>query len=164
MGPNFLEKRISVGHTQNKQKIFLKKWKKQIISFPKLFILSKCMFWLSYECFSVLWGCFFAKKGHFQPEQLCQLKSGTPVLRFLFSRKSAKFKYWNLSKFPLIVRYNHANLSNGGLFWKSLLPFLRRIYALHGCSIKSFKFGNGSRMFDEKLVILEFKYLQNKKW
>ena len=28
---------------------------------------------------------------------------------------------------------------------------------------KSFKFGNGSRISDEKLVILEFKYLQNKK-
>ena len=28
---------------------------------------------------------------------------------------------------------------------------------------KSFKFGNGSRMSDENLVILEFKYLQNKK-
>ena len=29
---------------------------------------------------------------------------------------------------------------------------------------KSFEFGNGSRMSDEKLVIFEFKYLQNKKW
>ena len=29
---------------------------------------------------------------------------------------------------------------------------------------KSFKFGNGSRMSDKNLVILEFKYLQNKKW
>ena len=29
---------------------------------------------------------------------------------------------------------------------------------------KSLEFGNGSRMFDENLVILEFKYLQNKKW
>ena len=28
---------------------------------------------------------------------------------------------------------------------------------------KSFEFGNGSRMSDENLVILEFKYLQNKK-
>ena len=27
---------------------------------------------------------------------------------------------------------------------------------------KSFEFGNGSRMSDEDLVILEFKYLQNK--
>ena len=27
----------------------------------------------------------------------------------------------------------------------------------------SFEFGNGSRMSDENLVILEFKYLQNKK-
>ena len=30
--------------------------------------------------------------------------------------------------------------------------------------LKSFKFGNGSRMSDKNLVILEFKYLQNKKW
>ena len=29
---------------------------------------------------------------------------------------------------------------------------------------KSLEFGNGSRMPDEKLVILKFKYLQNKKW
>ena len=29
---------------------------------------------------------------------------------------------------------------------------------------KSFESGNGSRISDEKLVILEFKYLQNKKW
>ena len=29
---------------------------------------------------------------------------------------------------------------------------------------KSLEFGNGSRMSDENLVIVEFKYLQNKKW
>ena len=29
---------------------------------------------------------------------------------------------------------------------------------------KSFEFGKGSRMSDKNLVILEFKYLQNKKW
>ena len=29
---------------------------------------------------------------------------------------------------------------------------------------KSFEFRNGSRISNEKLVILEFKYLQNKKW
>ena len=29
---------------------------------------------------------------------------------------------------------------------------------------KSFVFGNGSRMSNENLIILEFKYLQNKKW
>ena len=29
---------------------------------------------------------------------------------------------------------------------------------------KSFEFVNGSRMSDENLVILEFNYLQNKKW
>ena len=29
---------------------------------------------------------------------------------------------------------------------------------------KSFEFGNGSRMSDKNLVILEFKYLQNKIW
>ena len=30
--------------------------------------------------------------------------------------------------------------------------------------LKSFEFGNGGKMSDENLVILEFKYLQNKKW
>ena len=29
---------------------------------------------------------------------------------------------------------------------------------------KPFEFGNGSRMSDENLTILEFTYLQNKKW
>ena len=29
---------------------------------------------------------------------------------------------------------------------------------------KSIKFGSGSRISNEKRVILEFKYLQNKKW
>ena len=29
---------------------------------------------------------------------------------------------------------------------------------------KSFEFGNGRRISDENLLILEFKYLQNKKW
>ena len=29
---------------------------------------------------------------------------------------------------------------------------------------KPFEFGNGSRISDKNLVILEFKYLQNKKW
>ena len=31
-------------------------------------------------------------------------------------------------------------------------------------TFKSFETGNGSKMSDEKLTILEFKYLQNKKW
>ena len=37
---------------------------------------------------------------------------------------------------------------------------------LYGLSrlFKSFEFGNGSKIYYEKLVILEFKYLQNKKW
>ena len=30
--------------------------------------------------------------------------------------------------------------------------------------LKSFEFGDGSRISDEKLIILEFKYQQNKKW
>ena len=39
-------------------------------------------------------------------------------------------------------------------FWSVPVPQL----------FKSFEFGNGSRMFDKNLAILEFKYLQNKKW
>ena len=29
---------------------------------------------------------------------------------------------------------------------------------------KSFEFGNGSRISDKKLIMFEFKYLQNKNW
>ena len=40
-----------------------------------------------------------------------------------------------------------------------------QIYVLERAAVfKSFEFGNGSRMSDENLVIIEFKYLQNKKW
>ena len=31
-------------------------------------------------------------------------------------------------------------------------------------TFKSFEIGSGSKMSDEKLTILEFKYLQKKKW
>ena len=40
---------------------------------------------------------------------------------------------------------------------------LRLNIATHTWLFKSFEFGNGGRMSDQKLVILEFKYLQNKK-
>ena len=36
--------------------------------------------------------------------------------------------------------------------------------AVYDMLFKLFEFGNGSRISDENLVILEFKYLQNKKW
>ena len=39
----------------------------------------------------------------------------------------------------------------------SLVLHLSRLF-------QSFKFGNGSKMSDENHVILEFKYLKNKKW
>ena len=39
---------------------------------------------------------------------------------------------------------------------------LKACFAFPTQLFKSFEFGNGSRMSDENLVILEFKYLQNK--
>ena len=39
------------------------------------------------------------------------------------------------------------------------------LFSFHCAGLfKSFEFGKGSRISDENLVILEFKYLQNKKW
>ena len=38
-----------------------------------------------------------------------------------------------------------------------------KTYPVMSWLLRSFKFGNGSRMSNEKLVILEFKYLQKKK-
>ena len=57
----------------------------------------------------------------------------TPVFwkKFPFSRKSvSKLNYWKRLNFSLIVTKKHGNLSNGGLFWKSLVPFFRKTYAL----------------------------------
>ena len=48
-------KGIIMDHAQNETNFFDKKKQKQIISFHKLFILSKHhMFWLSFESFSIL--------------------------------------------------------------------------------------------------------------
>ena len=70
-----------------------------------------------------------------------QLKNGTPVIwkRFSFSRKIvSKLKYWKRLKFSLIFTWKHADLWNGGLFWKSLVSFFRRTYTLSvGFKIKT---------------------------
>ena len=61
------------------------------------------------------------------------IKKRAPVFwkRFLFSRKSfSKFKYWKPLKFSVIATWKHADPPNGGLFWKSLVPFFTRTYAL----------------------------------
>ena len=47
---------------------------------------------------------------------------------------------------------------------KTLWPLFMDGVQLPPQLFKSFEFGNGSRISDENLVILEFKYLQNKKW
>ena len=55
-----------------------------------------------------------------------QLKNSTPVFRkkLLFFRNFvSQLKYWKGSKFPVIVT---RVLSNGGLFWKSIVLFFRR--------------------------------------
>ena len=59
----------------------------------------------------------------------------TELLENLFLAKypisvAAPLKYWKRSKFPVIVTWKHADLSNEGLFWKPLVLFFRRIYAL----------------------------------
>ena len=66
--------------------------------------------------------------------------------------------------------YGVAWQERGGGVFEGGYPNINAHYDFFGVSnispqlFKSFKFGNGSRMSDENLVILEFKYLQNKKW
>ena len=60
-------------------------------------------------------------------------------------------------------------LVDSNLEYKGGKPILKeksvaRMVELKARLFKSFEFGNGSRISDEKLVIPEFKYLQNKKW
>ena len=60
---------------------------------------------------------------------------------------------------PMYLRVQQLKLIN---FSTRNLYFYSSSHTLY--TFKSFKFGNGSRISDQKLVILEFKYLQNKKW
>ena len=61
----------------------------------KTFILSKYyMLWLSYECFSILWWCFFAKKGHFHPQM------SLIDLEFFLILNNIKFDFFSI-KCPL---------------------------------------------------------------
>ena len=48
-------------------------------------------------------------------------------------------------------------------FFGGELPPLRKLKNIPQL-FKSFKFGNGTRTTAKKLAILEFKYLQKKKW
>ena len=48
-GPNLHKEGVIMGHAQGGKKFFWQKYQKKIISFQKVFILSKYMFWLSYE-------------------------------------------------------------------------------------------------------------------
>ena len=40
---------------------------------------------------------------------------------FLFNKIVSKLKYWKRSKSPVIVTLKQADISNGELFWKSLV-------------------------------------------
>ena len=48
--------------------------------------------------------------------------------------------------------------------YKEILVVAQVTEPIASRQFKSCEFGNGSRIYDEKFVILEFKYLQNKKW
>ena len=76
---------------------------------------------------SFIWKCWVFSLGAFKYKTLVQFFEK----RFSFSWKFiSKFKYWKSSKFPQIATQKHADLSNGELFWKSLVPLLRTTCAL----------------------------------
>ena len=59
------KKGVTIGFNQKtkKQKKFLQKKQNQIINFQEKLILSKYhIFWLSYECFSILYDVFMLKR------------------------------------------------------------------------------------------------------
>ena len=58
---------------------------------------------------------------------------------------------------PCIIYLHFLNLN-------TILTLPQTLFDGEAQLFKSFEFGNGSRISDENLVILEFKYLQNKKW
>ena len=75
------------------------------------------------------------------------------ILRTLCEKKSNEGEAESIIFIIVFLVFSQLNLS-----WKfKLTTFPSRLF-------NSFEFGNGSRLPDEKLTILEFKYLQNKKW
>ena len=60
--PNLCKNGVTMGHTQIKKQIFFSEIIRPDLSFQNLFILTKYhMFWLSYECFSILCNAFLLK-------------------------------------------------------------------------------------------------------
>ena len=75
-GSNLDKKGVIMGYARNENHFFRGRNNKQIMSFQKLFIISKYhMFWLSYESFSMLGDVFLSKKCHFQLKQLGLFRS-----------------------------------------------------------------------------------------
>ena len=91
------------------------------------------------------------------------------IASYVFSRT------WNFQRYQRNSMWNFQGLIKNTMeFPRDLTQFcgISRRWALfylkfpgvRSWLFKSFEFGNGSGMSDENLVILEFKYLQNKKW
>ena len=138
--PTLCKTGVHTNHAQNKKQFsFFKNKKKQILSFQNLFILIKYhMFWLSYQCFSILCNGFLLKSA-ISSHNSCAL----PV-SFIKLRKwpalnligTLRFSYTNhaLNCFPSSLRSSvqsydeslfSSNFGNFGHFPRFLSMLLR---------------------------------------
>ena len=79
------------------------------------------------KCFIVL---LFLPSSQCQYSQLQKRDPSSLKKVCVFQKILSRLKYWKSSKFPVTVTWKHTDLSNGGLFWKSLALIFRKTYAL----------------------------------
>ena len=98
---NLCKKGVSMGLAQNKNIFILAEITKQIISFPKRFILSKQhRLWLSYDCLSILCDVFLLKRVIFRHNNFV-LKYKYPIFmhfKFHLTNKAGIFIFITLKK------------------------------------------------------------------
>ena len=114
-----------------------------------------------YELWMIFWLAWYfsAKTSQSQADMIIW----NNIHSCLMNVKTLTFSVFFQSIFSSVMSDQHA----GTGFNSSLSSAILGIYhdvALPAQLFKSLKFGNGSRMPDENVVILELKYLQNKKW
>ena len=118
------KKGVTIGHAQNKNFCFQKQ-QNQIISFQKLFILTKHhMFGLSYECFSI--SCFsILLKSVISSHNRCTLKQTGLVFsqyqKFLMQRMVCSVCYLGCIVIYVNALFSEWRITKRDYFWILLL-------------------------------------------
>ena len=155
--PNFCKNGVPMGHAQNNF-FFLSEITKPAHNLSKTFYFIKIYVLAELWMFFYFVWCFFAKKCYFQ-DSCVESESDPRSTLYFWIGTPGTFRNPELKRNCYFFKRKYYNWTESQKKNKQGRGF--RIYLQ---LFKSFEFGKGSRMSDEKLVIVELKYLQNKIW